>query len=39
MNEIQRAAYVSYRLAKSEETLDVARLLIENRKWNCTHWN
>ena len=30
MNEEERAAYISYRLEKSEETLDVAQLLIEN---------
>lgn len=34
MNEEERAAYVSYRLEKSEETLDVAQLLIKNQKWN-----
>lgn len=34
MKREDRNAYVNYRLEKSEETFDVALLLVENRKWN-----
>lgn len=34
MREEERHSYVKYRLEKSEETLEVAELLIENEKWN-----
>lgn len=34
MTPEERSQYVKYRLEKSEETFEVAQLLIENRKWN-----
>lgn len=34
MKEEDRKAYVDYRLEKAEETYDVAKLLIDNAKWN-----
>lgn len=34
MKDDERDAYVKYRLEKSEETYEVAELLIENGKWN-----
>lgn len=34
MNSFSRPDYVKYRLQKAEETLEVARLLVENKKWN-----
>ena len=34
MNREDRKEYVKYRLEKSIETLEVAELLIENKKWN-----
>lgn len=34
MKQSVRMEYIKYRLEKSEETLEVAELLIENKKWN-----
>ena len=34
MKPSERKEYVKYRLEKSEETLEVAQLLVENKKWN-----
>ena len=34
MKEEERSAYIHYRLEKAEETLEVAALLIENKRWN-----
>jgi len=36
MNHPQREEYIKYRLKKSDEALEVAELLIENKKWNAT---
>jgi len=36
MNEPQREEYIKYRLEKSDDALEVAKLLIENKKWNAT---
>ncbi len=34
MTQEERFQYIKYRLEKSDETLEVAQLLVENRKWN-----
>jgi uncharacterized protein (UPF0332 family) len=34
MSGFDRLDYVKYRLQKAEETMDVAELLIDNKKWN-----
>jgi len=34
MKKEDKEAYISYRLEKADETLEVARLLVENQKWN-----
>lgn len=34
MNHRERDEYIKYRLEKSDETFEVAELLIENEKWN-----
>lgn len=34
MKSDERSEYIKYRLEKAAETLEVAHLLIENKKWN-----
>lgn len=34
MNDPERTAYIKYRLEKAMETLQVAELLVENKRWN-----
>lgn len=34
MKKEDKEAYISYRLEKADETLEVAGLLVENQKWN-----
>ncbi len=34
MTQTERQAYIDYRLEKSDETLEVARILVEHQKWN-----
>ncbi len=34
MNQTERNEYIKYRLEKADETLEVAELLIDNKKWN-----
>jgi len=34
MNEETRQNYIKYRLQKADETLEVAELLVQNKKWN-----
>ena len=34
MNNLQRQAYIKYRVEKADETFEVAELLVNNQKWN-----
>ncbi len=34
MNPIDRQAYIDYRFDKADETMEVAKILMEHEKWN-----